>query len=364
MQGLALRQSVRSVRNPHWDNIRYCSGTLIVLIHLTAPLLDFSLIKWIYIATWAFRVPVFAMLAGYFSTAGPLTRRDTRRLVESVVVPYLLLSLLHTLQVRYYSGRWDAYIEVPAYNLWFLVSLFFWRMALPYLARLRYPLLLSVLGALGAGYLDHVGRYFAASHTVTALPFFLLGWMLHRGWATTLLQARWSRYAAVGLVAATALGSWVVKDDVKTTWLGMLGPYEQEGLPIDLEWAWIMRAGLLGLGMVVGLCFIRLVPTRRIPFVTYLGAGGFYIYLLHPLILRPFQASGPGLDWVDSKPEQVVAILLAVALASLLASPPVRAVTRPIIQPSWPWLFTRDPDPESSKEGPGDRAGHRVRTDA
>lgn len=339
-----LGRAPATSRNPHWDNIRYISGTLIVLIHMTAPLLEFTAIRWIYIATWAFRVPTFAMIAGYFSTAGPLNGRDTRRLVESVLVPYLLLGIAHSAQLRYYSGEWDFYVENPAHALWFLLALLFWRMMLPYVARLRYPLGIAVLAALAAGYLEHIGYMFAASHTIALLPFFLLGWKLREGWARRALDARWSFHAALGVVGTVSVLAFVYLRDIETVWLGMLGPYAKENFPVDLEWAWVMRAAVLLFGFVAALSLIRLVPKRRLPLISYLGSGGFYMYLLHPLVVRAWMESGPGVDWVDTKAEQILMIALSVLLATALASPPVRALTRPVIQPRLPWLFTADPE--------------------
>lgn len=337
-----LGRAPATSRNPHWDNIRFASGTLIVLVHLTAPLLEFSALRWIYLATWAFRVPVFAMIAGYFSTAGPLTARDTRKLTETVLVPYLVLGFLHTLQVRYYTGTWALNIDDPAWAMWFLLSLLMWRMMLPYLARLRFPLLISLIGALGVGYLVKTGDIYSASQTIAFLPFFLLGWKIRQGFGAELLRARWTWYAAVGVVVGIFVASWMFLRDVELIWFGMLRPYVHESLPVDLEWAWVVRAGVLLVGMTAGLSFIRLAPRRRIPFLTYLGAGGFYIYLLHPLFLRVWMYSGPGVGWVDSRAEQILVVVLAVLLAALLASPPVRALARPVIQPRLPWLFTQD----------------------
>lgn len=344
-------RSAKTSRDPHWDNIRFLSGSLIVLVHVTAPLLEATSFRWIYIATWAFRVPVFALIAGYFSSAGPLTARDTRKLTETVLVPYLVLGLLHTLQVRYYTGEWTLNVEEPAWAMWFLLSLLMWRMMLPYLARLRYPMALSVLAALAAGYLVEVEDTFAASQTLAFLPFFLLGWKIREGWGATALRARWSWFAAWGVIVTTVVAGLVFVRDIPLIWLAMRRPYEQETLPVDLEWAWVVRAGVILVGVVAAVSFVRVVPRRRLPFLSYLGAGGFYIYLLHPLVLRAWNTSGPGVGWVDSRVDQVLVILMAIGLSALLASPPVRTLARPIIQPRLPWLFREQTTTEKGAAG-------------
>ncbi|MGP3968732.1 hypothetical protein [Streptomyces sp. 6N223] len=82
------------------------------------------------------------------------------------------------------------------------------------------------------------------------------------------------------------------------------------------------------------------------PRVTYLGAGGLYIYLLHPLALRALAHAGYGLDWVGSWPEQAALLCLAVLLTAVLASPHVRRLTRPVIQPTRRGGRTTRPRPE------------------
>lgn len=337
-------------RDPHWDNIRYFSGTLVVVGHSIETLSELNGLRWLYIASWALRVPVFVMIAGYFSSAGPLNFREARRLTESILLPYILIGLLHTLQLKYYYGEWEFFTAEPAWVMWFLLSLLVWRVTLPYLAVLRYPLLMSVGAALAVGYLDKFGSTFSASRTVTFLPFFLLGWKLRQGLADELLRARWSRNAALAILAGAFAAGWVFRHDVDTTWLGMREPYGDE-IPFGMEWAWAVRAGVLLAGMVVGLSLIRVVPKGRIPVVTYLGAGGLYIYLLHPLALRVVKIN-EGFDGVRTWPEQLTLITLAVALAAALASPPVRRLARPLVQPRQPWLFDQAPVPTVPSQPP------------
>lgn len=75
--------------------------------------------------------------------------------------------------------------------------------------------------------------------------------------------------------------------------------------------------------------------------VSYLGSGGLYIYLFHPLLIRAMRRS-IGTDWVGPWHEQLALVVMAVLAAALLASKPVRWLTRPLIQPKLAWLFTAE----------------------
>ena len=255
--------------------------------------------------------------------------------VEAVLLPFLLVQALAAVQILLMAGTtWAADVPGPAWTLWFLQTLLYWRLALPWLAALRHPLTVSVVAALVAGYLPFLGLDWSGSRTVAFPPFFLLGWRLRQGAFDNVLRAPWSRPAALGVLAATGVSAWLIRRQVDLEALKMRGPYGTGG-PFEDPWAWTGRAVVLLAGGVVLLSFVRLVPARRLPFVTYLGAGGFFMYLLHPFFIRPVQAAR-AVDWVDTVPEQVGLLLAGAALAAALASPPVRALARPLVRPRLP----------------------------
>ncbi|MGP4113309.1 acyltransferase family protein [Streptomyces sp. 4N509B] len=330
-------------RDPRWDNLRFLAGTGVLLIHVTE---SFPVdeggdgLHWLYLATWAMRIPLFALLAGYFSSATPLSRRGVRRLAEAVLVPYLAVLLLAWLEIRLMgaaggAGLWDMGIHNAAWTLWFLLALFLWRLALPYLARLRYPVTTAVVVALVAGYLPIDPLPFAMSRAIAFLPFFLLGWRLREGTLLPALRARrrLTGGAAAVVLAATGGAAWLARERVDREWLTFRETYEELGVPLPVAFDWLVRCGVLLGGMAVALSLVRLFPRRRLPFVTYLGSGGLYIYLLHGFLLRPLNAAGV-MDWArGGLAAQALLVVLCVAASAALASPPVRRLTMPIVQP-------------------------------
>jgi fucose 4-O-acetylase-like acetyltransferase len=347
------RRSRSKSRDPWWDNIRYVSGTLVVVGHTIEPLRNFEGPLWLWMASWALRLPVFVMVCGYFSSAGPLNAREARRIIESIALPYIFFSALQTLQVRWLSGEWKIYLGLPKWALWFLLSLIVWRVLLPYVAALRFPFTTTVLASLAIGYFNEFGSTFSASRTVAFFPFFILGWKIRQGLFADLFNARWTRSASLGVLLLSFVVAWLVRHDVRIGWTTMAGPYVNQAEVFGTPWAWVFRAVLLTWGIVVGLSLINLVPRGRIPFVTYMGAGGMYIYLIHPLVLRPLREYGV-FDRVNDKGEQVLVVLAAIALAAVLASPPVRRLSKPVVQPSLPWLFSRRVQEESRKRPASD----------
>lgn len=355
------RMESATEREPGWDNARWIAATLIVLHHLTTDLISHHATSEILdFAAWGMRVPVFCILAGYFSTAEQLTPRQLRRLIESLLVPYVIFGLLHTLVLLLRGDGLRLHTVVPAWATWFLLSLLFWRIALPYLARLRYPLLCSVIVALLAGYIDKIDNVYSASRTFVWLPLFLIGWKLRQGWAQRLLAGRRSLVAAIVIIAADLMIAIGFHDQLERSWLRTDAPYPDDWSPLV---AWAIRLGMLVTAAAVALSVLRLVPKRRIPLISYLGSGGLFIYLLHPLVLRLI---GGGLESrLDGWWALPVSLAISLVIAAVLGSPPVRALTTPIVRPRLRWLFRPETsEPLAAPPPPSGPSPERSRTEA
>ncbi|KAB1140219.1 acyltransferase family protein [Streptomyces luteolifulvus] len=325
-------------RNPWWDNARFLSATLIVVLHTCGSIMAREdALHSFHIASWAFRVPAFVMLAGVFSNAGPLGPRPLRTLLQSIVLPALAFSLLFSLESYWLGAEFTVHVVELPWTLWFLMSLFFWRLLLPLVVQLRHPLLVTTGVSLAVGYVDEFGMAFSASRTLVYLPLFYLGWRIGQGYLNTWFTSRWSLPVAVAGILASCVVGWLWHRDVKGNWLSMRHPYAVAD-PLSLEWAWLIRLLVLASAAALVLCLLRLMPRRRLPLITTLGAGGFTIYLLHPLVILPVREQG-WISRVDTGVEIVGLVLCAILLTMVLGSPPVRRLVRPLTRPSAGWLL-------------------------
>ncbi|WP_320781525.1 acyltransferase family protein [Streptomyces sp. CRN 30] len=336
-------------RNPWWDNARFVSATLIVVLHTVGSLMErVEVLHSYHIATWAFRVPAFVVLAGVFSHAGPLGTRHLRTLLQSIVLPALVFSLLYSLETYWLGAEFELHVVQLPWTLWFLMSLFFWRLLLPLVVQLRHPLLVTTLVALAVGYIDEFGMLYSASRTLVYLPLFYLGWRIGQGALDTWFAGRWSLPVAItGVLASFAVGAWWHRD-VDDDWLSMRHAYTAAD-PWGLEWAWVIRLLVLASAAALVVCLLRLVPRRRLPVISAVGAAGFTIYLLHPLVILPFRERG-WIERADTPAETAGLVVCAVLLALVLGSRPVRRLVRPLTRPPAGWLFApaapRPPQPE------------------
>ena len=166
-------------RVPFWDNARFACIVLVVLGHATQRLTyDSDAALAFYLLIYAFHMPAFAIISGYFSKSDAPGSRQMARVITDILLPYVIFEALWTLTKWIVEGQANPNLTQPSWTLWFLLALGIFRLVLPYLALLRWPLLWTVVISIGAGYLPNIDSTLSLSRTLGLLPFFALGWWL------------------------------------------------------------------------------------------------------------------------------------------------------------------------------------------
>ena len=160
------------------DNAKVLLVLLVVVGHALTPstgqsvALADALFLWIFL----FHMSAFAFVLGHVTRIAGPEASSPRRLVTRLLVPYLVFNLFYLALDQILPGPTESFdLASPYWLTWFLLSVFWWRLLLPVIAQLRYPIACSVLIALLAGTAPAVGAPFAASRTLSLLPFFVLG---------------------------------------------------------------------------------------------------------------------------------------------------------------------------------------------
>jgi fucose 4-O-acetylase-like acetyltransferase len=339
--------SAKGRRVPFWDNTRFACIVLVVLGHALQKLTyDSDAALALYILIYAFHMPAFAIISGYFSKSESPTRRQMARIITDILLPYVIFEGLWTLTKWLVEGRVNPNITEPSWTLWFLLALGIFRLILPYLALLRWPLLWTVLISLGAGYLPNIDSTFSLSRTLGLLPFFTLGWWLREHDVVArfrLLDRRpwWLLAGAVGVFAVAGLAAWFFVDDWRAMNLREWLFYDQNYAAIGGTqwWAGGVRLALMIVALVLSAAFFALLP-RGSHWWTHFGQYTMYVYLLHSFVLYPFRESGALRDLDPTWLWLPIVIVASVLIALGLATRPVRRVFRPLVEPRPAWLFT------------------------
>ena len=352
----------RQERVALWDNARWVLIALVVVGHTVSTVRTGSAAAFgLYVGVYLFHMPAMILLSGMFSKAetSPKAVRSTVQLLVTWLLWEGIWALIHLGVEGAAPGR-DVLVS-PAWTLWFLVTLATMRILLPFLARLRHPLLWSVALALASGLSPAIGTDFSASRTLAFLPFFVGGWLIReRGWldgprftrpSPALRGAAWALLAAV---AATILGFPRLREEWRVdrwlTWRDAyaelferapLGSWQPEAWPGVALGGVAVAAALLALAAAMTLALLVVVPRARGP-VTAWGTRTLAVYLLHGPIVWVLRQTGAidridALGWVGLP----VLVLIAVALAALLSAGWVSRAAGPLVRPPVDRLLRR-----------------------
>jgi fucose 4-O-acetylase-like acetyltransferase len=336
------------VRVPFWDNARFVTVTLVVIGHgiqrLTA---DSNNALVLYLFIYAFHMPAFAIISGYFSKASPPTTRRMKKLITDILLPYVFMETILTLVQFLVEGKKVFNPTNPSWTLWFLLALGIFRLILPYLVLLRWPLLWAVLASVLVGYFANVDTTFSLSRAIGILPFFVLGWQARQWGIADRMLALGSRIWALRALAVVVFGVWlavvIVGVDLwRAIDLRFWFFYEDSyrGLGESDWWAGLVRLGLILLAVVLSAALFVLIP-RSPTWITAFGQATMYVYLLHSFILYPLRETGVLADEHSSAMWLLSMVLAGIAISIALAAPIVRRIFRPLIEPKPKWLFVK-----------------------
>jgi fucose 4-O-acetylase-like acetyltransferase len=342
----AAKANAPKERVPFWDTARFLCVTLVVIGHGIQRLIsdsDNALIVYLFI--YAFHMPAFAIISGYFSKPGPPSARQMKRVITDIILPYVIMETIWTLVQYLVEGKKSFNPTQPSWTLWFLLALGIFRLVLPYLALLRWPLVIAIGMSVSVGYFGNVDSTFSLSRAIGILPFFVLGWKA-REWGVV---DRWRRVETrawlVRVIAAVVLAGWLVvvvsgiqfwrAMDLRF-WFFYDDSYGDLGQ--DQWWSGLVRLALIALAVVLTAAFFALIPRREL-WITAFGSSTMYVYLLHSFILYPLRETGVLKDEHTSAVWLVSMVFACIAIAIALSAPGVRRVFRPIIEPKPRWLF-------------------------
>lgn len=331
------RRRSTATRDPFFDNAKFLLIVLVVVGHHWGPMTGAARsVHAAYLFLYAFHMPLFALLCGYFSRGFTGRPEQIRKLITGVLVPYLVFE---TVYAGMYTLCWDEPFSItptePRYLCWFLAALFIWRITAPIWRAVRYPVLIAVAISLLSG-LTQVSNEMALSKVLGFLPWFVLGLFVrpeHFRPFRNRAACRW----AVPVLAAGLAGAYWIDPLVPAAWLGMESSYADLGVsPRDYVLA---RLVLFVVTAVLIAAFLALVPTDRTRF-TALGAATMYPYLLHGLVIKSAESVGFH-DSVAASGFIVIALttVCAAALAVPLSSWYLRQVLRPVVEGRFPRLL-------------------------
>lgn len=282
-------------RNPVYDHAKLTLIFLVVLGHLIEPFIVKSrMLEGVFNFIYVFHMPAFIFISGYFSKA-ELTVRTGLKLFFDYLVLFVLIQLIFVAVMKEIGmDQYQFLTFLPAYIYWYLFAMFAWSLMLPAVLQLArftklgvgHIVVISVLIALVAGYVEQIGWMFSLSRILVFFPFFVLGYYFKsQGWK--IYQAFPNRKIAVSVMMIVALMMWIWPNLFQFGLLSGANSYSKIGLT---DTGPIVRLVLYMVQCVMIVAFFTLVPRKPFLF-SHLGTKTLTIYILHRFIVKGLVAA-------------------------------------------------------------------------
>ncbi len=341
---------------PRWyraDNIRFILLFNVICEHMltqTGCTVN-GIMELVVVWSRMITMPAFCFLSGYFSKK---TDKCYQTAIAEFLIPYLIFNGLFVL----IFGSGVPNFFTPTFLYWYMLCMFFWKIFLKALTKIRYIVPISFAVALLVGIYGDVGEFLSLSRTLVFLPYILVGYYMSREQVakleklpklpvllvTLVVMGFWGwlnlRYAdgsgSTGLLEAFSIGGGREREvlvphgfdiDFYYNWApyGESGFWGADALAQSALWkAILMRAAGYVVSGVLIVALFCLVPDKEIPLVTGGGRRTMPPYLLHAYIIlyvRYLLDFVPALDqWYIMLPASIV---MGVFLMWLLGLPAI-----------------------------------------
>ncbi len=329
------------MRLHHLDSAKFFLVGLVVVGHLLEQVKHLSpLTEAAYRYVYLFHIPALVFVSG--AVAG--TKFDVeagRRLLAALVLPYLVFQALYLYADAIWNDKSFSYrVTTPYWLLWYLFSLAAWRLLLPVLLAVRWPLVLSFVVAVAGGWISDIGYPFSFSRTLVFLPFFVAGHLYGRRRPAGRAYLAWLALLGLAVVA------WALRG-LSPMWL--YGSVGYASLEADALSGAALRAALLALGMIGTWALLRLMPDGNGALMARLGQYSIGAYLLHGFFVRHASAQGWYAPFVGMPGWQILVSLSMLALVMTVLLCLCAYWMRPLLNYDWLWRMNGKSERDGSR---------------
>ncbi len=267
-------------RNVQMDTVKGLLIICVVLGHVIGNVGDLRndlISSKVYDFIYMFHMPLFIWVSGYF-TRWKASWKSFFISLAAILVPFLIFHCFNVADALVSGKPFEMkFITVPAWALWFLLTLAYMRVIIQVLHSIlhKYPITcfgISVLISIVCGILPG-GHEFSVQRTMHFLPFFLMGYYMGQGVFPQLRFPKWLSICVI-LAAVAILAFDLLPDDYRSLLYGA-NPYEYERV--------LPKTYLLVCSFALSMSIYSLCKANKI--LADFGQDSMIYYLYHTLLI-------------------------------------------------------------------------------
>lgn len=300
----------------------------VVLGHLISPFIyTYPVLKKVFFNIYLFHMPVFIMISGMLSR-DEFSISNLTNLTRNLIVPFVIFTFIYEIGHLILFDETSDYLidKIPHWLLWYLPSLFFWRLTLPFMRKIPFYLALSLLLSILIGFVADIHKFYGLSRTFYFWPFFLLGYQFTPNFIDSQLWKRIPKLVWAFLLISIFSLCWVYWEMSHKHIYGNLPYVEFKNDPIIGAFT---RLIVILLSFISSLAVIGLVP-RKLNIPQHWKLNTLSIYLWHGLVINILLALGlkdAFRSW-DALSLGITLFFMALALTALLSTNISMVITR------------------------------------
>ena len=270
-----------ALRDYRFDNLKGLLIFLVVLGHALVRLQSDSMMitRYLYSIIYSFHMPALIFISGYFSKNSHKSENYPYNLLKSLLIPFVVFDLL----MWVISSRSIDSLFNPEWTLWYLLSLFFWRMLVVPVSKIRFSLAVTLILSICVGF-SPATQLLSVSRTVAFFPIFLIGYKMSSIQIEKLRKM--NRFIPVillalffSIVVLLRINQWPVDSIFKMdrSYASIEGITAMQGA--------LLRLFALLIGTVSTMCLMIIIPAGQTAAST-IGKNTMTVYLGHSFTLR------------------------------------------------------------------------------
>lgn len=301
-------------RDSYFDNFKGLLILLVVIGHfIGAFIYKNHFMDFLVITIYSFHMPAFVFISAYFSK-----KNNFFKLVKTLLIPYFLFQSIYFIFL-YVSGR-DSNFSLlqPYFTLWFMLSLFCWRIIIDKIIKIKGIVPISYILAILVGYVTVIGAFGAIGRTITYFPFFILGYTFNKDRFIKFANSTKVKISSIIILISVLIFLYFSCGYINFDVLIMKYSYAKQDL---VQWGWVYRT-LIYIGSTFLIYLIAVIIPRNKHWFTYLGQRTMSIYFLHGIIYKVIEYQTNLYDSVNTILEMFLILILAIAVTFILSLKP------------------------------------------